>query len=175
MISRIRSPDSFWCLRLQILIGINLVKKRKTESNIHNRKESCVKAIHVCMQQQQNCLFEKWHTHIGIVFNSSVFLPQSRRKIWSLSDCNWTRTHYQLVHKQTLNLLAKLAKWLSYVVSTYLYTAFDCMFLSRHVHISEWIQTLFLPKCQGTPCSKQVRDLKFKCLQLDSNPQPLSS
>ena len=37
-------------------------------------------------------------------------LPQSRRKIWSLSDCNWTRTHNHLVHKRTLNHLAKLAR-----------------------------------------------------------------
>ena len=29
-----------------------------------------------------------------------------------LSDCNGTRTHNQLVHKQTLNHLASLAKWL---------------------------------------------------------------
>ena len=32
------------------------------------------------------------------------------------SDCNWTRTHYHVVHKRTLNHLAKLgslAKWLS--------------------------------------------------------------
>ena len=30
-----------------------------------------------------------------------------------LSDCNWTRTHNHVVHKRTLNHLAKLAKWLS--------------------------------------------------------------
>ena len=30
-----------------------------------------------------------------------------------LSDCNWTRTHNHLVHKRTLNHLAKLAKCLS--------------------------------------------------------------
>ena len=32
------------------------------------------------------------------------------------SDCNWTRTHNHLLHKRTLNHLAKLvslAKWLS--------------------------------------------------------------
>ena len=52
------------------------------------------------------------------------FLPRSRLEIWSLSDCNWTRTHNHLVHKGTLNHLAKLAKWLSCVVSTYLYGAF---------------------------------------------------
>ena len=27
-----------------------------------------------------------------------------------LSDCNWTRTHNHLAHKQTLNHLAKTAK-----------------------------------------------------------------
>ena len=32
--------------------------------------------------------------------------------------------------------------WLSCVVSTYLYGAFDCMFLSCHVRVSEWIHTL---------------------------------
>ena len=50
-----------------------------------------------------------------------------------------------------------------------------CMFLSCHVRISEWIYTPYLPECQGTPCSKQARYLKFKWLQLDSNPQLLSS
>ena len=36
------------------------------------------------------------------------------------------------------------------------------MFLSCHVRVSEWICTLYLPECQGTPCSKQARYLKFK-------------
>ena len=62
--------------------------------------------------------------------NVKELLARIRRKIWSLSDWNWTRTHNHLVHKRTLNHLAKLAKWLSCVVSTYLYGAFDCMFLS---------------------------------------------
>ena len=34
----------------------------------------------------------------------------------------------------------------------------DCMFLSCHVPVSEWTHTLWLPECQGTPCSKQVRN-----------------
>ena len=37
------------------------------------------------------------------------------------------------------------------------------------------IHTLQLPECQGMPCSKQARNLKVKWLQLDSNPEPLSS
>ena len=71
-----------------------------------------------------------------------------------LSDCNWNRTHNNLVRKRALNHLAKLAKGLSCVVSTCLYVASDCMFLSCHVHVSKWIQS----ECQGTPCSKQTQN-----------------
>ena len=74
--------------------------------------------------------------------NVKKLLVGSRRKIWSLSDCNWTRTKNHLVCKQTLNHLAKLAKWLSCVLSTYLYGAFDCILFSCHVRVSEWIHTL---------------------------------
>ena len=48
--------------------------------------------------------------------NVKELLARSRREIWSLSDCNWIRTHNHLVRKGTLNHLAKLAdlaKWLS--------------------------------------------------------------
>ena len=34
----------------------------------------------------------------------------SKNKGYYKSDCNWTRTHNHLVHKRTLNHLAKLAK-----------------------------------------------------------------
>ena len=44
--------------------------------------------------------------------------------------CKGIGTHNQLVRKQTLNHLAKPAKWLSCVVSTYLYGAFDYILLS---------------------------------------------
>ena len=45
-----------------------------------------------------------------------------------------------------------------------------CSYQSCHVRASEWIHTLWLLECQGTPCSKQARNLKFTWLQLDSNP-----
>ena len=51
-----------------------------------------------------------------ICLNAKELLAQNRRHIWSLSDCNGNRTQNQLVRKQTLNHLAKLAslaKWLS--------------------------------------------------------------
>ena len=37
--------------------------------------------------------------------NVRELLARSRREIWSLIDCNWTRTHNHLVHKRTLNHL----------------------------------------------------------------------
>ena len=48
-----------------------------------------------------------------------------------------------------------------------------CSYHATYAFQSE--STLWLPECQGTPCSKQARNLKFKWLQLDSNPLPLSS
>ena len=57
--------------------------------------------------------------------NVKELLARSRCEILNLIDCNWTRTHSHLVHKRTLNHLAKMVKRLSCVVSTYLYGAFD--------------------------------------------------
>ena len=79
--------------------------------------------------------------------NVKELLAWNRRDIWNLSDCNGTRTYNHLVCKWILNHLARLAKWLSCVVNTYLYDAFDCMFLSCHIHISEWIHTPWWPEC----------------------------
>ena len=74
--------------------------------------------------------------------NIKELLARSRREVWSLSDCNWTRTENHLIRKRALNHLAKLAIWLSCVLSTYLYAAFDFMLLSFHVRVSEWIHTV---------------------------------
>ena len=57
-------------------------------------------------------------------------------------DSNKIQTHNHLAGKQTLNHSAKLTKWFSCVVSTYLYGAFDSMLLSCHVGVSERIYTL---------------------------------
>ena len=110
-----------------------------------------------------------------ICLNDKELLARNRRDIWSLGDWNWTPTHNHWVRKRTLNHLVKLTKWLSWVVRTDLYDEFDCMFLSCHVRISEWIETLYFPEFQGTPWWKQARYLKFKSLERDPNPQALSS
>ena len=103
-------------------------------------------------------------------------LKKNSENYMLIRDCNWIRTQNHLVRKRTLDHLAKLAKWLSCVQSTYLYGAFGCMFLSCRVRVSEWIHTLWLPpECQGSLCSKQARSLDFQWLQLDLNPEPLGS
>ena len=58
---------------------------------------------------------------------------QSLKLKWLQLDPN--QNH--LVRKQTLNHLAKLAKWLSCVMSTYLCGAFDIMFSSCHVRVPD--------------------------------------
>ena len=73
--------------------------------------------------------------------NVKELLAGNRSDIWS--DCNGTEPHNHLVRKRRLNHLVKLTKRLSRVVSTYLYGEFDCILLSCHVLISEWIHTLY--------------------------------
>ena len=94
-----------------------------------------------------------WSCHVTYAFQSESTLDsclnvkklfaRSRREIWRLSDCNWTRTQNHLVLKRTLNHLAELAKWLSCVLITYLYGAFDCKFLSCHVRAFQSESTLY--------------------------------
>ena len=74
--------------------------------------------------------------HSIVCLNVKELFAWSRRHNWSLSDSHKNRTHNHLVCKRTLKHLAKLVKWLSCVVSTYLCNAFDCTFLSRHVGVS---------------------------------------
>ena len=128
-----------------------------------------------------DCIFLSCHVRVSEWIHTlyllvvKELLARNTRNIQSLSDCNGSRTHNKLVRRRTLSHLAKRTKWLSWIVSTCLYGAIDCMFLPCRVRVSEWICTLYLPDCQGTPCSKQVRCLKFKWLQRNLDPQALSS
>ena len=71
--------------------------------------------------------------------NLKEFLARSRREIWSLSDCNWTRTHNHLVHRQTINYLAKLTKLASLVewLSVRLWTMWLWVRVQLQSHIFE--------------------------------------
>ena len=52
------------------------------------------------------CAFQSESTLYSCL-NIKELLARSRREIWSLSDCNWTRTHNHLDHKRTLNHLVE--------------------------------------------------------------------
>ena len=78
--------------------------------------------------------------------NVKYLLAQNRREIWSLSDCNGTRTYKHLVSKQTLNHLAKLAFY-GWVVEysfnsvlngwMFVYELSGCVFESRCSHLNQ--------------------------------------
>ena len=106
--------------------------------------------------------------------NVKELIARKRRNIWSLSDCNGTRTQNHLVQKRTLNHLPKLTKWFSWIFTTSLYGVFHWLFLLCHVRVSQWLYTLYLSESQRTPCSKQTWYLNFKWLQREWNPQPLT-
>ena len=74
--------------------------------------------------------------------NGVEHLARSSREIWSLSDCYWTGTQNHLARKQKPIQLAKHTEWLGCVLSTYVYSAHDCIFSSCHPRVSEWIHTL---------------------------------
>ena len=93
------------------------------------------------------CSFSNFVPNLGIakVAGSWGFhanLQNPKKQIVFSHDCHGIRIQIHLVRKWTLNHLAIQVEWLSCVVSTYLYGAFDCMFLSCHVRALEWIYTL---------------------------------
>ena len=112
----------------------------------------------------------KWLNRISTLFNCTLKktatlslltgIPSSNTQLWmpSLVQMLW-----RILPPSTT--LVSILKFCPYPVSSpkhsFKYKMIDCMFLSCHVRISEWIHTLYLPECQGTPCSKQVWYLKF--------------
>ena len=103
--------------------------------------------------------------------NVKELLARNRRDIWSLSDSNGIWTHNHLVRKWTLNHLPKLAKWLSCVMSTYLYSAFDCM-LYHVTYVFQSESTLYSCLNFKERLARNRRDICiFKWQQRNSNPQ----
>ena len=94
-----------------------------------------------CMLLSCHVRVSEWIHTLWFTWMSRNAFSWSRSHIWGLSDSSKIQTHNHLVCKRAINHLAKLAKWLSCVVSTYLRGAFDCM-LSCHVRVSEWIHTV---------------------------------
>ena len=81
--------------------------------------------------------------HSIVCLNVKELLVRSRHHIWNLGKNNETSTQTHLICKRTLNHLAKLAKWLRNVVTTYVYSVFDCILFSSHVRVLESTHTLY--------------------------------
>ena len=72
-----------------------------------------------------NCFTSKSYALENLTEGFHALLTPVIKELYTvINDCNGTRTHNHLVRKRTLNHLAKLTRWLSWIVSTYLYGAF---------------------------------------------------
>ena len=78
---------------------------------------------------QVTYVFQSKSTHCSSL-NVKELLARSRHEIWSLSDCNWTHTRNHLVHRQTLNHLAKLAILINEIIELCCeYLSVQCIWL----------------------------------------------
>ena len=83
-------------------------------------------------------ILETVHTLYLLEFQETLCLKQF--KIGSVSDCDWIQTHNQLVHKQTLNGLAKLATWL--VLNDHLISS-QLASMAKWLSVRLWINWLW--------------------------------
>ena len=81
-----------------------------------------------------------------VCLNVKELLAQSRCDIWNLSDRNRNRTPNHLVCKRTLSHLAKLTKWFSCFVSTYLHSRHSSVFWPLWLH--GWVFVYELSGCR---------------------------
>ena len=141
-----QSKCKMWSLSDCILPRFHnhLANQRKLNHLFEQAKSlSCVLSIYLygaftCMFMSCQVAFKSKPTFYRCL-NVKELLPRSMHEIWSLNDSNWTQTHSLLFYERKHNRLAQLAKRLSCVVSTYLYGAFDYMFLSCHARVSDSI------------------------------------
>ena len=129
---------SLYLFNVYVFLLMSSQLKTKLKNSVLNKKLYFSLSVCYC---QVTYAFQSVSTLYSFL-NVKELLVRNRRDIWSLSNSSRIQTHNHLVCKRTLNHLAKLAKWLSCIVSNYLYGAFYCIFLSCHVRVSEWIYTL---------------------------------
>ena len=127
-----------------------------------------------CILLSFNVQVSEWIHALWFAWMSRNSLLKADAIYEVLRDSNKIRTHNHVVPKRTLKHLAKLSKWLSRVVSTNLYCAFDlCSCHFTYAFYSE-CKLYSLSESQGTPCSNQSYIWSFKWRR-DLNPQSLSS
>ena len=112
---------------------LNYIPKISHAFNTRTKKESVVSSE--CLQTPEANIINNINSLYLLIMsrtcestlcsclNVKELLAWSRREIWSLSDVNCIRTHNHLVHKRTLNHLAKTGQIIELFFGTYLYGA----------------------------------------------------
>ena len=108
--------EQYSCLLYYIVV----TRWSQTTHYIKIQSRSCNDALHI-----KHLLSYK--TITAYMFSKWIILSPKILKKIKCCDCNRNWTHNHLVCKQALNHLAKLVKWLSCIMRTFLYGAFDCM------------------------------------------------
>ena len=69
---------------------------KKTDSNFYLKKESCVKTIHVKVQQKQNCFHKKSYTHTEMNFNVNC---NCKKELWFCFSVyeKWKSSYFGIV------------------------------------------------------------------------------
>ena len=91
----------------------------------------------------------------------SSFNPndQVRGAFLDISKAFYNMRHKWVIHKLKRNGIS--GNLLSLLIDFLRTRKKDYILLSCHVRVSEWIHTLWLPECQGTPHSKQLLSFKL--------------
>ena len=103
--------------------------------------------------------------------NVMELLAQSMRESWSLSGCNWTRTHNHLIQKRALNHLTSLALpvwlntepvWLNGWVLVYQLSG--CGFESSYSHLNQSLfNTIFQSQNYFFYCATSLLNFHRSC------------
>ena len=106
--------------KIQLIMKINFISSKDSEKTHPMHTASDNKEIMKCNEAEEiieklfTSLLEKYQKGLEEKMKGSQFVYDSinllHYKLHKTSDCNWTRTHNHLVHKRTLNHLAKPAK-----------------------------------------------------------------
>ena len=100
------------CFLCVIICFFTCPKSKISNEYIIVGSETCKFYVTDCMLLSSHIRASEWIQTLQLP-ECQELLFQSRRKIWSLSDCNWTQNHWtrtqnHLVRKRTLSHLAKL-------------------------------------------------------------------
>ena len=119
----------------------------------------------ICMVHLTVC---SYHVTYAFLRNSLIKTGVILKIKWLQQDLN----PQPLSLKMNTQPFSHTDKWLSYVVFTYMYDVFDCVYLLCHMSNCEWIY-IFVWK-SGNSLLKTDTVRKVKWLEQDLNPQSVS-